>query len=90
MYVVTSPKLVSIVEKQVTAFYPDAEVTLQNTPDIWPEGSKMVAYNMMMQKPFMYPIRFYEQMQDDPLNGIGNVFLANFTPIGTLNLVVQR
>ena len=73
MYVVTSPKLVSIVEKQVTAFYPDAEVTLQNTPDIWPEGSKMVAYNMMMQKPFMYPIRFYEQMQDDPLNGIGNV-----------------
>ncbi len=73
MYVVTNPKLVSIVEKQITAFYPDAEVTIQETPDIWPEGTKMVAYNMMMQKQFMYPIRYYEQMQDDPLNGIGNV-----------------
>ncbi|MDP6561593.1 MAG: type IV secretion system DNA-binding domain-containing protein [Candidatus Peribacteraceae bacterium] len=73
MYVVTDPKLVSIVEKQVTAFYPDAEVTINKTPDIWPEGSKLVAYNMMMQKQYMYPIRFYEQMQDDPLNGIANV-----------------
>jgi hypothetical protein len=31
-YVVTQPSLVSIVEKQITSFYADAEVTLQNTP----------------------------------------------------------
>ncbi|MCB9808625.1 type IV secretion system DNA-binding domain-containing protein [Candidatus Peribacteria bacterium] len=73
MYVVTTPDHVSIVEKQITAFYPDAEVTLQQTPDIWPKGSRMVAYNMTTQRSFMYPIRFYEQMQDDPLNGIANV-----------------
>ncbi len=79
MYVVTSPDLVSIVEKQVTAFYPDAEVTLQSTPDIWPKGMKLVAYNMMTAKKFMYPIRYYEQMQDDPLNGIANV-LSKLSP----------
>ncbi len=73
MYVVTQPKLVSIVEKQVTAFYADAEVTIIETPNIWPEGSKLVAYNMVTQKPYMYPIRYYEQMQDDPLNSIANV-----------------
>lgn len=73
MYVVTSKEHVSIVEKQITAFYSDAEVMLQDTPEIWPKGSKMVAYNMTMQRKFMYPIRFYEQMQDDPLNGIANV-----------------
>lgn len=73
LYVVTAPEHVSIVEKQITAFYSDAEVTIQKTPDIWPKGSKLVAYNMMMEKPFMYPVRFYEQMQDDPLNGIANV-----------------
>lgn len=72
-YVVTKPDLVSIVEKQVTAFYPDAEVTLQNTPDIWPKNYKLVAYNMLLKKKFMFPLRFYEQMQDDPLNGIANV-----------------
>ncbi|PIQ76251.1 hypothetical protein COU78_04810 [Candidatus Peregrinibacteria bacterium CG10_big_fil_rev_8_21_14_0_10_49_24] len=72
-YVVTQPKFASIVEKQITAFYPDAEVYPDQTPEIWPKGSKLVGYNMALKKPFMYPIRFYEQMQDDPLNGIGNV-----------------
>ena len=73
MYVVTVPKMFSIIEKQVTAFYPDAEVVLQETPNIWPKGSKLIGYNMTMDKPYIYPIRYYEQMQDDPLNGIANV-----------------
>lgn len=73
MYVVTSPKLANIVEKQITAFYSDAEVTLQPTPDLREPGSKLVGYNMNLQKNMVYPLRFYEQMQDDPLNGIANV-----------------
>lgn len=72
-YVVTQPKFVSIIEKQITAYYPDAEVQLRKTPDIWPKGYKLVGYNMMLQKKFMYPIRSYEQMQDDPLNDLANV-----------------
>jgi hypothetical protein len=72
-YVVTQPKLTSIVEKQITAFYPEAEVTLQEVPELWPKGYKLVGYNMRLKKRFMYPLRFYEQTQDDPLNGIANV-----------------
>ncbi|PIR49224.1 hypothetical protein COU80_00545 [Candidatus Peregrinibacteria bacterium CG10_big_fil_rev_8_21_14_0_10_55_24] len=72
-YVVTSPHLASIVEKQITAFYSDAEVSPSPTPDVWPKGSKLVGYNLVCKKDFMFPIRFYEQMQDDPLNGIANV-----------------
>lgn len=72
-YVVTDPALVSIVEKQITAFYGDAEVTIEPVPDIWPKGYQMVAYNMTLQKSYMYPLRYYEQMQDDPLNGLANV-----------------
>ena len=72
-YVVTQPKLASIVEKQITSFYPDAEIIPEETPEIWPKGSQLVAYNMQLAKGFMYPLRFYEQMQDDPLNGICNV-----------------
>jgi hypothetical protein len=72
-YVLTQPNLVSIVEKQITAFYPDAEVTIQKAPDIWPRGFKLVGYNMLFKKKFRFPIRFYEQMQDDPLNDIVNV-----------------
>ncbi|HBU09278.1 MAG TPA: hypothetical protein DEB30_00560, partial [Candidatus Peribacter riflensis] len=72
-YVVTQPELQSIVEKQITAFYPNAEVTLHDTPDLWPKGTKLTAYNMITDKPFMFPLRYYEQMQDDPLNGLANV-----------------
>lgn len=72
-YVLCPKALVSIVEKQITSYYPNAEVTLQKTPDIWPTGFKMVGYNMITKKSYTYPIRFYEQMQDDPLNDIANV-----------------
>ncbi len=72
-YVVTEPQLQSIVEKQITSFYPDAEITPEETPEIWPKGHKLVAYAMQFKKAFMYPLRYYEQMQDDPLNGIANV-----------------
>ncbi|PIR53520.1 hypothetical protein COU76_00555 [Candidatus Peregrinibacteria bacterium CG10_big_fil_rev_8_21_14_0_10_49_10] len=72
-YIVTQPRFASIVEKQITAFYPDAEVFPEEVPDIWPKGKQLVGYNMALKRPFMYPIRSYEQMQDDPLNGIANV-----------------
>ncbi|MCK5015606.1 MAG: DUF87 domain-containing protein, partial [Candidatus Peribacteraceae bacterium] len=73
-YVVTDPKFASIVEKQITAFYSSAEVyPVDKSPEIRPKGKKLVGYNMGFKKLFVYPIRFYEQMQDDPLNGLSNV-----------------
>lgn len=72
-YVVVQPSLMSIVEKQITAFYPDAEVTLQKAPEVYPKGKKFVGYNMEFQKRYVFPIRYYEQMQEDPLNDIANV-----------------
>ncbi|MFA6523415.1 MAG: type IV secretory system conjugative DNA transfer family protein [Candidatus Peribacteraceae bacterium] len=72
-YVLTSPSLVSIVEKQITAFYSDAEVSLQKTPELRRPGCKIVGYNMLTKKKYIYPIRFYEEMQDDPLNDVANV-----------------
>ncbi len=72
-YVLTQKNLTSIVEKQITSFYSDAEVVLQATPEIWKKGSKLVGYNMITKKKYFYPIRYYEEMQDDPLNDVGNV-----------------
>ena len=72
-YVVVQPDLVSIIEKQITAFYSDAEVMLQKTPEIRPKGSKLVGYEMKLAKKFMFPIRAYEHMQEDPLNDMSNV-----------------
>ncbi len=89
-YIVTEKRLLSIVEKQITAFYPEAEVTFRATPEIREKGMKLVGYNMVLQKKYMYPIRSYEQMQDDPLNDMGNV-LSKLEPSETACIqVVMR
>ncbi len=72
-YVLMPKELISIVEKQVTSFYPLAEVAPQKTPEIWPAGYKLVGYNMIAKKSYMFPFRYYDHMQDDPLNDIANV-----------------
>jgi hypothetical protein len=51
-YVLCPKDLASIVEKQITSFYPNADVSPRLPPEIWPKGMKLVAYNMVMQKPF--------------------------------------
>jgi hypothetical protein len=73
-YVVCRPELQGLVEKQITAFYNDAEVTIEEkTPEIWPKGTHLVGYYMKLHKNFLWPLRYYENMQDDPLNDIANV-----------------
>lgn len=84
-YVITQPSLVSIVEKQITAFYHDAEVTIAKIPEVWPKGFKLVGYNMVTKKKFIYPIRVYEDMQDDPINDLGNV-LSKLEPDETASI----
>jgi hypothetical protein len=88
-YVITAPSLVSIVEKQITAFYSDAEVTIQKTPEVWQKGYKLVAYTMQTKKKFMFPLRFYEHMQDDPINDLANV-LSKIAPdeTATIQLII--
>ncbi len=71
-YVLCPKNLISIVEKQITSYYPNADVALTPTPDIWPKGYKLSIYNMITKKPYMYPLRFFDSMQDDPLNDITN------------------
>ena len=86
-YVVTQKELQSIVEKQITAFYSNAEVTLHDTPELWPKGSKLTIYNMMPDKSYVFPIRYYEHMQDDPLNGLANV-LSKMDPEETAGIQI--
>jgi hypothetical protein len=73
-YIVVRPELQGLVEKQITSFYNDAEVTIEeSTPEIWQKGTKLVGYYMKLHKNFLWPLRYYDNMQDDPLNDIANV-----------------
>ena len=54
-YVVTQPKFISIVEKQITAFYGDAEVTLEPTPEVRPKGYSMIGYYLKFSEEILLP-----------------------------------
>src|SRR3989344_551708 len=88
-YVLTQPKLVSIVEKQITAFYTDAEVTIEQAQDMRHEGQVLIGYNLSCEKLYVYPIREYDQMQEDPLNDIANVLSKlNEDELATVQMVL--
>ncbi|MFA5800162.1 MAG: type IV secretion system DNA-binding domain-containing protein [Candidatus Peribacteraceae bacterium] len=87
-FYVLSPKgLTSVIEKQITSFYPNAEVTLEKTPEVWHKGMKLVGYNMIMKKNYAFPLRFYDHMQDDPFNDVANV-LSKLEPEETATVQV--
>lgn len=71
-YVLCPEYVESIIEKQITSSYPNAEVTLKPPPEIWPEGYKLACYNQITGKKVWFPLRCYDNMQDDPLNDLTN------------------
>ncbi len=73
-YVVTPPYYQSLVEKQITSFYPNANVSIQKNPYILrPRGNKINGFYFHLSKRFEYPIRMYDTMEHDPLNDLANV-----------------
>lgn len=71
-YVVAPRDLKSLIEKQVTAFYPDAYVDQVEDYNIFAEGSKYAATTLQLSKDYIYPIKTYEHLNSDPLNNITN------------------
>lgn len=72
-YVVTYPYYQTIVEKQITTFYPDAVVEHVDPPKFYEPGYDIKGYAMVLSKPFYWPIKTYKVMEEDPLNNVTNV-----------------
>jgi len=72
-YVVTFPYYRSIVEKQITTFYPDAEIEYTKPPQLFEEGYDIKGYSMTLDRDFYFPIKTYKTVEEDPLNDLSNV-----------------
>ena len=73
-YVVTNKYYESIIEKQITTFYKDADIQVMDKPyEIFEKGRSIRSYFMYAKRPFWFPINTYKTMEDDPLNDIANV-----------------
>ncbi|MEK7126809.1 MAG: DUF87 domain-containing protein, partial [Patescibacteria group bacterium] len=71
-FVVCPRDLLSLVEKQLTAFYSEIYVEQVEDYNIFQPNSKVVSHYMIAPKSFSYPIKTYQRMNADPLNGIIN------------------
>lgn len=71
-FVVCPRKLLSNVEKQLTAFYPDAYVEQVEDYNIFQPHSQVASTYIVTTKHYMYPFKTYSRMNTDPINGIIN------------------
>jgi len=78
-YAVIPRHLTAIIEKQITAFFPDSYTEEVEDYLIFREKSEWAACYLHLEEPYSFPIRTYQRMTTDPLNNITNV-LSKLAP----------
>lgn len=68
-----------VVEKQINALYPDANVGPVDEPVIFAEGTEQAAATVKAKKGPEYVLRTYQQLDTDPLNAMTNA-MSKLTP----------
>jgi len=74
LYMVCPRKIVSLVEKQVTAFYPDTIIDIVEDYNIFTEQSVVAVQPLLPKKKFTSVFKTYQQQKSDPFNNITNAF----------------
>ncbi len=75
--IVCDPYYQKIIDKQITSFYPDAEIELlkpEEQINLKTEGSYLNGYYMYTENPYWFPIQTYKKIEDDAINDLANSF----------------
>lgn len=72
-YFVVPHHLISIVEKQITSFYPDSYIEEEPDYNLFKKKSVVASCYLCLSKHYPFPIRTYQRMTADPFNNISNV-----------------
>ncbi len=71
-FIVCPRNLLPIIEKQLTAFYPEAYIEQVEDYNIFRPNSEVVSTHMTATRNFWYPIKTYPRMNADPINALIN------------------
>lgn len=71
-YVVVPDEIAVLVEKQINAAYPTAEIDIIDPKEIWDRGSYTMVSELKLKSPAYYPIKVYEDQKNDSLSSITN------------------
>lgn len=73
-YVATYEEYRGLIEKQITSYYPDADITPYPPYEIQKKDQVLRGYYAYLERDFAYPIKDYKVVENDPLNALTNVF----------------
>lgn len=73
-FVVAPRRIVPIIEKQITSFYPDAVIDEVEDYNIFTKDSVTASASLIPTRPFIYPFKTYTHLKSDPYNAITNAF----------------
>ena len=69
-YIAVPDEISSIVEKQINAAYPSAEIDEVIPPEIWDRGKYTKLAKLSLKGPGYYPIKQYEDLKNDTMSSI--------------------
>lgn len=78
-FIVCPRDLESLIEKQLTSFYPDCFIEKVEDYNIFREKYKVTGNYMFLTKESIYPFKTYSRLNSDPINTIVNA-LSKFKP----------
>lgn len=73
LYIVVPRRIIPLVEKQLTGFYPDMYIEEVEDYNIFRPKSRVAGCYMRMTKAPWFPLRTFQRMGSDPLNTLTNV-----------------
>jgi len=90
-YASVPAKIATLLEKQITAQYPDALVEEVEDPNIFPEKCATAAIQLTLKKEQAYPILTYKEFESDTLNALTNALskLNDATEGGGIQFVLR-
>jgi hypothetical protein len=71
-YVVIPDDIAPLVEKQINAAYPSAEIDIVNPQEIWDRGDYTKVSELKLKNASYYPIKVYEDLKNDSLSSLTN------------------
>lgn len=69
-YVSCPTDLSTLVEKQINAAYPSAEIDIVKPPQVWTGGKETEIASLILKGPPYYPIRVFEDLPSDGISSI--------------------
>jgi len=74
-FYITTPKYYeNLIEKQITSYYPDADIEVVDMYEHRPKGNKMKGYFAYEENPYWFPMKTFKVVENDPLNSLTNIF----------------